>query len=540
MQQILSLLQHNKWQLIALIIGAISVFVFQSNNYGFEQGHLGWVSSHVLAQSEKATVENGYLGYALQEMDEAGNIDKFYFDRYPIFFSAISRSFRHFFSNELSGQILAGRSLMNIIFVLTLGICFFISQLITDKNRALQATLLVFSGSTLLFYKEMLHFDQPAILGQSLLILAIGGYLLRNWSTWWIYLATMIGVSLGRGYASMFTLATWGLLELYSTYKGTYANTGSTSRSYKDYFFHPAIKAGFLGLSICIVALSYNIYTEARVRNVSIEKTSIVISAKARTGLSHEPRMQESITASKVFGKLFNRTLYGLVPFALKPTLPQSNSAGGILTMLILIFGLGYGVRARYKIAKLEKTNNTPQTSLASKKIFILLLLSAGAFWLIFMKRLFVFHDYTIMYMLFFNLAFYVFILKWLPDRILKMSSILSLIIFISSLALVQLQIDKSRSLTEPVTDDFSQIKNILEKSNTTIVGLEEGRYTFLPGLPYVLGFYLPKQTLAPASQCSAAANSSCNKILTKNKNFSGTNLTPNNQTVFLFLQGTY
>lgn len=492
--------------ILCLLAAGVFLFIFQAKNTGFETGHLGWVSSHVLAQSEKATTENGFLGFALEEISTEGHRDKVYFDRYPIFFSAFSRIFRHSFGETLASQIVAARTLMNIIFLLTLIITFFIAQLLTDNARALSATLLTFSGSTLLYYKEMFHFDQPALLGQSLLFLSIGRHLTKGSSSKWIYLTTILAVSMGRGYSSMFILLLWALFSIYKTV--------SDKKPLATLINHVSFKAGFIGLLVCLLSLSYNVYTESVVRNVPIDQTSIIHSAKARTGVTTVADLEDRVSIVKVANKLFNRGLYGLIPFALKPTVPQSNNLMGWVAILALVIWLIYAIKMN-------------RSTLVIPKEFRILLLFSGIFWLVFMKRLFVFHDYTIMYLVFFNLVTFVYLLNSIPANFIKWSSLITLFVFAGSLSLAQHQLDLSRSMTEPITEDMSRIRLILNSESEKVISLDEPRSTFLKGLPYALGYYLPDQTLAPKGYSQL--------VLTKNIQFLGRNLTPNNNVVFLF-----
>ena len=63
---------------------------------------------------------------------------------------------------------------MNLIFLGTLILAFLIiDKLIKNKPLALTVVFLAFSNPFLLFYKDMVHFDQPASVGFLLLIYAI-------------------------------------------------------------------------------------------------------------------------------------------------------------------------------------------------------------------------------------------------------------------------------------------------------------------------------------------------------------------------------
>ena len=151
---------------------AILVFVSQNRVVGFEPGynelqpgHHGAVSSRTLAIINHATPANGFVGYVFQTIDENGRKDYDYFDRYPVFFSAgmhILLSLK----SKLSTQIYLARQAMNGIFILTLVAAYLLaSRLVKHWAIGLAAVLFSVSSQYLLFYKDMVHFDQPALLG---------------------------------------------------------------------------------------------------------------------------------------------------------------------------------------------------------------------------------------------------------------------------------------------------------------------------------------------------------------------------------------
>lgn len=499
-------------------IALTALLVFQSKNYGFEPGHLGWVSSHVLAQTEKSTWENGFVGYALKEMDEEGKISKNYFDRYPVVFSVIARQFRHLFADKIKTQVFAGRTLMNIIFFMTLVFCFFTLRMMTDTNRALIVVFLVFSGSTLVFYKEMYHFDQPAVLGLSALYLALANHLLKRGSAFWLYGATALAVSLGRGYSAMFVIALWGMIEVIKTLRGEY--------SFSQLVRLPVFKAGFVGLAICISSLAYNIYTEAKINNVPYEMTSIVKSARGRTGLDQQAHIEALVTAKITFYKLWTRTRASLIPYSIKPTKPLSSNIAGTIYLSLLILALIYAL-VRYQ-KSFGQTFISKVKSLDSSTTFSILFLLSGAAWLVIMKRLFVFHEYTVMYMLFFNLALYTFVVRLIPDRFVRRGTVVALFLFVASLPLVSYRLDKIRPEVEPISDDFQRIRNTLNQDQSDLfIGVDGGRHALIEQRPYILGFYLPNHVLTPPSRSRY--------VLSRNRNYADKNLTPDNQKIFLF-----
>ena len=64
---------------------AVIVFATQFSYAGFYDKHHGWITAHALALADHATPANGFVGYALTFVEEGGELDYFYFDRYPVF-----------------------------------------------------------------------------------------------------------------------------------------------------------------------------------------------------------------------------------------------------------------------------------------------------------------------------------------------------------------------------------------------------------------------------------------------------------------------
>ena len=129
LQALKSYVENNFPQIIcsiAILIAVILTFGFQDHIVGWEPGyddyqpkHHGWVSAHTLAIISKATPENHFVGYALTFIDDQNKIDYQYFDRYPVFFSAVFNRVLTV-AHTLADQILLAKQVMNVIFLATL------------------------------------------------------------------------------------------------------------------------------------------------------------------------------------------------------------------------------------------------------------------------------------------------------------------------------------------------------------------------------------------------------------------------------------
>jgi hypothetical protein len=200
---------------------ALLVFIGQNRVVGWEPGcnelSRNQVSPHTLAVIAHATPANGFVGHALTYIDGYGRTDYEYFDRYPVFFSAGMHALLSW-KARLSTQIYLAKQAMNGIFLLTLAAAYLVlRQLSLPPVRSLTAAVLAVSSPYLLFYKDMVHYDQPAVLGMLLLVLAIA-WTKVNGRRSIVYGATLLAVSFGRGYASLAILLVWLALETIEVY----------------------------------------------------------------------------------------------------------------------------------------------------------------------------------------------------------------------------------------------------------------------------------------------------------------------------------
>jgi hypothetical protein len=175
------------WIALAGVVLALVVFLGQNRVVGMEPGynelqpgHHGWVTSHTLAIISHASWPNRFVGNALAIADENGRVDYDYFDRTPVFFSAGMHALLSLWP-RLSTKVFLAKQVMNGIFLLTLAASFGLVRTLTGRSfPALAATLLAASSRYLLFYKDMVHFDQPALLGSVLLLYGIAQHTSRR------------------------------------------------------------------------------------------------------------------------------------------------------------------------------------------------------------------------------------------------------------------------------------------------------------------------------------------------------------------------
>ena len=494
---------------LVILVVVFATFALQNKIVGFEPGydplqpkHHGWVSSQGLAIMTTATLENHFVGFAVAMKDAQNNSLYDYFDRYPVFFSATFNRLISLFS-KLSDKVYAAKQGMNLIFLATLIIAFMlIDKLIRNKPLALSVVLLTFANPFLLFYKDMVHFDQPALFGCLLLIYAIAVYKIDGKKTLFI-ISTFVAIGLGRGYASypilMLLVGFEALLILKSSGAGLKTKLVTILRQ-------PSLILLVVGIIWGASLLSYNIAMEANKRDISIAQTSIVDSAQRRLSLNPEfNQANEGIinwhdfTVSQV-----NRIIQWSFPYN-KIDLDFSGNA----ILLVLMLGL-----IGFFIFK--------QTT--EKRMIYLIIVIFGFGWLIPLRNLAAFHDYTTMYYVGIPLVFFLALFS-----LFRLSGKWSYLLLLITLAVYMNAIYQVKHLHESIAGNANQYTYDFMQIDQQIAGT--GKNIFMkapvPYAPYVPVFYLPDQFISPIEQADY--------VISENRNYGPDNLTPQNHIMFLF-----
>ena len=494
---------------LTILIVCGSTFALQNKIVGFEPGydalqpkHHGWVSSQGLAIMTTATLENHFVGYAVAMKDSQDNPLYDYFDRYPIFFSATFNRLISLF-NKLSDKVYAAKQGMNLIFLATLIMAFLILDKLTgNKLLALSVALLTFANPFLLFYKDMVHFDQPALFGCFLLIYAMVVYKLDGKKILLI-ISTFVAIGLGRGYASYPILMLLVGFEAILILK-------SRNLNLKNKLLTILKQPSFLLLVFGIIwgasLLSYNIVMEAKKRDISISKTSIVDSSQRRLSLNPEFNQAnegiinwQEFTVSEV-----NRIIQWAFPYNKVNLEFLGNSI--LLILMLIIIGI---------FIFLQTTE---------KRIIYLIIILFGFGWLIPLRNLAAFHDYTTMYYVGIPLIFFLALFSFikLPGKLSYLLLVVALAIYLNALVQVKHLHESIAGSANQYTYDFMQI-------DEKIVGTGNNIFmkNVVPYAPYVPVFYLPGQYISPIEVADY--------VISENRNYGPDNLTPQNHIMFLF-----
>jgi hypothetical protein len=495
-----------------LLLAAIGVFVVRSQNHvvgfepgydGLQPGHHGWVSSHTLAIISHATPENRFVGYATASLNAAGQIDYDYFDRYPVFFS-VAMHYLLALTPKLSTQFYFAKQIMNAIYMATMLAAYLLLYVICQRRlAALTATILSMSSGYLLFYKDMVHYDQPALLGMLLLMLAIA-LAKFNGPRWIVYPATIVAVSLGRGYASFSVLLVWLVVDAVRQWRAS--QHSSIGAHLAEVLRLDASRASLIGAGWGSLCLGYNVAVEASTRGLQPGQTSIIQSALNR--LSLNPAFDASYPTVLNLRQFLSDQLIRIIRWSF----PLWNYHAPLLINLAILLAM-LAITFRYWL-RLEP----------AKQDVLLILLIPGFPWLLAMRNLSAFHDYTAMYYLGLALAFYLALFSQLhlPTRpgLMLLAIVVDIFLF-RNLAIQDLHQDIGQPYST-YTYDMITIASKLPPGNPKIHWVDS-----IPYAPYAPGYYLPSAIEAPLDRADY--------VIAHRDDYQAENLTKQNGILFLF-----
>jgi hypothetical protein len=506
--------------LVALgVFAALALYVLASQNrfVGFEPGyderqpkHHGWVSSHALAIISHATAENGFVGYALAYAEPDGTIRYDYFDRYPVFFSAAMHQALSI-TERLSSKVYIAKQIMNLIFLATLFFAaLIVDKLVGSKAAALAAAVLAMSSEYLLFYKDMVHFDQPALLGMMILVYTLALYQIDGRRRL-PYLGTVVAVSLGRGYASFSVLVVWLVLEMVPLLRRR--QLGWPQRL-GEFLRLPALRACVLGFGLGAVFLTYNVGVESLRTGAAPLQTSILQSAENRLGF--DPAFNLQFAEVVGWDRFLQDQLDRLVRWSVPLRKPGGETVPNLMILAAALTVIGI------QLPRWDR----------DRRAVALLLLVPGFVWLIGLRNMSGPHEYTSMYYLGVPLVFYASGLSLLkvPRRPVLAWGILAaaLLLFYTANRNTQSLHQELETRSDPVgrlsqfTWDMMAIRLKLPEAAVVVALSQE-----LPNAPYGFGFYLPEY--------ARGSKDTADFVIARDPNAMPGNMTPENKRMFLF-----
>jgi hypothetical protein len=492
-----------------LLIAVIVTLVFENRIVGLQPGyddlqpkHHGWVTANTLAIISKATPENHFVGYALAYRDDQNRAKYEYFDRYPVFFSALFNQVLSM-STNLADKLFHAKQIMNVIFLGTLMLAVLILEKLTgNKPVALAVVLLSFSNPYLLWYKDMVHFDQPALFGFLLLIYAVALYKLDG-KRIPVYVATFVAIGLGRGYASYPILFLWLTLESYLILR---MKALDGKEKIKSILRHPSFLLSVLAMVWGASLLLYNIIVETQIRDVSILQTSILRSARYRLSLNPQFNLEnEGVINWWTFTE-------SQVQRIVQWSFPVKGMDFGLWINSIILLGMFLIMGTMIWKQPLEK------------RLLYLILIFSGFGWLIPLRNLAAFHDYTAMYYIGIPLVFFLSVATLIkpPKYAAYLLVSLTLILYVSVIFQVRSWHEERSERANEYTYDFVRILEKIEGAGKNINMPER-----IPYGPFPPGFYLSEHYLTSPEVADY--------VVTRNRRYPAENLTPENEIIFLF-----
>lgn len=456
---------------------AVIVFATQFAGTGFGGRHQNeaWVPSHALAIASRATPLNGFVGHARSFLDAEGAPDYQYLDRYPVFFSALLGALTGL-TDDLATKVWIARQLMHLLFILTMLFAWLLLRRLGQGRRlALAGVALVFSGHMLLRYREMIHFDQPALLGMMILLYVIAQVKLESRGRRRrLTLATLLAVSLGRGFLSLGVLGLWAAVEALGL---LWQRERPLAQRLHAILRHDATRMLLLALAWLALMLAWNLAQEMARRDVPFAGTSIAHSMGYRLP-GGQPKTGWQADYPAFAARMESRLLLWFTPLERENVVALQR----LLPLPLLLLVVYHHLRRQAPAGR----------------IVILLTAFSGLAWLFVMINLTWFHDYTTMHALGFALAIWLALSGPLKQqRLINALLVAALAIFLFSALDVE---GKNRDWHEPAaiyTDDYNRILQRIG-ARGSVVYSDPARQDRIINIPeYVLSFYLGDNYLA-------------------------------------------
>ena len=409
--------------LVQFFLFAILVLVFQPMKTGFEPGHHGWVSAHTLAQISNATPANHFLGFTQKTIVE-GHTDYHYIDRYPFFFAGGMNLLLSPVWDNLGWTIYLGRQLMNLIFLFSAFFIWRICRLLhDDEKKATLVTAFVMSSSLFIKYKDMVHFDQPALLGCLILLNGILEYEL-NGKKRLLYIGAVLGPLMGRGYAVIFFIAGWLLVK--------FIRNLMDSRKFLDSIRKVPVLFLIISIPLPTLLLANNIAAEARMRKIGWTETSILVSAQHRLGLlkyKTSDLKEKEFSWGSYLSNQVQRTMDFFTPYGLYG-LHVKNYKNKLLHYTSILPKAIFQLFLLYLLIKFFppwwKAHDR------KKRDIFLSLVAGGLLWILVMRNLANYHEYVTLYLVGFVIICWSFLVDRFVSQTEKRRKIAALSIVIS------------------------------------------------------------------------------------------------------------
>ena len=452
---------------------AVIVFATQFAGTGFGERHYGWVSSHGLSIASRATPVNGFVGHARTILNTDGTLDYVYFDRYPIFYSALLGALISL-TEDLTLKVWIARQVMLALFVLAMLLAWRLLRRLSAPPVALTAVTLGFSGYMLLYYREMVHFDQPALLGMLLLLYIIARVKLECRERWrWLTIVTLVVLGLGRSFVSLSVLGLWTAFEAAGL---LWQRERPLWQRLRAILAHDATRMLLLGVAWILLMTGYNIAHEMARREVPLEQTSLVNSLQRRLPGA---ALAAQTGAAAEFTEMVARRL-------LRWYLPLDEATGWQVPLWTLLPAVA--------LVLVYSARQPPP-----RRIILLLTAASGLAWIFGMENLTWYHDYTAMHALGLALVFWLALLDRLQHRPRMTAALLAtgMALFLRTSLRVEADHAPYFQGVAIYTEEYNRILQQIGSSGQVIYSEHAIQDKIVNAAKYVLSFYLGDNALA-------------------------------------------
>lgn len=487
--------------IIFLTLAAIVLVGFQNDKVGFEQWHHGFVSSHGMSIAKNISKEHNFLMFMSAESD--GDTIRYKpYNRFPIFpFLCIKAA--TLLGTSLSEEIYLARQLMNLFVVLAMVFVYLALYELTEKRYlSILVALLSFSSYFVLYYSDMIFNDSPSLAGFTGMMYGIAVYE-KTGKRRRLFGLAIFAVSMGWQVFSL--LAVWWV---YSLGKGIFQAIRAKSFSLKQHFPITAT----LVVTACIlfggIVLGASLYNESRMVNKSILETPSARQIQTRMGLKDKKGLFERTWLDK---EQMRRIAVISTPYKLVDVDSPPRYFSFILLALIIA---------------------APLLLRGRDKLLLIAFGFSGFVWAIAMHNFTKHHDFQALYYIGIPIAIWSGLLGRIPEKINLALCLAALAFFVyANIEERNHQNKKAKDLNQ-YTADFEVIGQKLPPKSIVFVDKKtrprlKKKMTSLAEGYYADSYYLAGRYYGKMENADF--------IVTRNRKFKGTLLTPENKFIFLF-----
>jgi len=493
------IMENYKMTVVIFFLISLCIFMFQNDQSGFDKEHHGFLSSHGASIAKNLSASHNFLMFEGAFIDRYGKISYQTYNRFPVTAFLILKIFMSIFSPNLSMEISVARQVMNLFFVGAMMFTFLsVYELSRSHLAAISITLFSFSSFYLNYYNDMIFNDTPTLFGFILSFHGIIIYHLYGRKPQ-MFLKAIVGLSLGWHVLSML------LAYILCSFVVDFLNNRSIIRLIRSDQF----KLGLISLIFAIFLLGFNFVNEAIVTGKPLAEIGSFQSAKSRIGQNDtfQLRYNEYLEWGAFSKEQLHRIGAMSIPYVFKNS-GNFKLVGGIV-LLVVLFGC----------------------CLLKNRILFFTFLFSGFLWAFPMRGYTFSHDYQSIYYIGIPVIFFYIIVNSLKKKvvlILPFIMILSVVTFLQTNILFNQSKAAGSQKVSIITHDFQNIINYSKRGNVFYI---DGKINEIAFGYHAVKYYLSGNFFTGKAQ-------EAEYIISRDRNFNSSLLTPNNAEVFLF-QGT-